>query len=157
MKSNFLLSMVILLLLGFGCKKDEKPSSIMPIQISEGSLSGTGIEGINKQEIVITQDEEWEQLIQAMDKVNDVTRNFVKTDVDFSKYQIIAVFEEIKPHDGYEIEISHIREYESKIVVSVIYKKLKIVVHPVLTQPYHIVETPAFIGKNIVFEYKYID
>jgi hypothetical protein len=119
------------------------------VLIAQGVLHGNGQEGISKQNTVITTETEWENLQTAMNTVNNVTDGFAETDIDFSKYQIIAVFDEIRPNGGWTIDITDITEYTDSIVVS--YTNLEIGNGTkVITQPFYIVKIPKS-NKMIVF------
>jgi hypothetical protein len=118
---------------------------IEPVLIGKGELSGS--EGFTKQNRVITSVEEWNELKTAMrDRVNTLT----ETDVDFSAYQVIAIFDEIHPSGGWSIDITGIVEYSDRIVVAISNLKTGNIAS-VLTQPYHIVKIAAS-DKKIVFQ-----
>lgn len=86
----------------------------------------------------------------SMDKTNNVTKNFTTTTIDFNKYQIIAVFDNIKTTGGYSIDITSVVENRNNIVVTI--KRLLTGDNStVMTQPFHIVKIPKT-TKPIVFE-----
>jgi hypothetical protein len=47
------------------------------------------------------------------DRINTLT----ETDVNFSAYQVIAIFDEIHPNGGWSIDITGIVEYSDRIVI----------------------------------------
>ena len=125
---------------------------ITPILIAQGDLSGNGAESIPQQNIVITNNEDWENLKTAMNSYRDNTTQYYFSEeyIDFLQYQVIAVFDEVKTHGGFSIDIVEITEYSDKIVVEV--SKLKQGgLLCVITQPFHIVKIPIS-NKEIVFK-----
>ena len=119
-------------------------------QIAKGALFGNGEEVITKQDLVIKTTEEWENLITAMNSVNNVSLYFTETDIDFSKYQIAAIFEEVKPSGGWSIDITDVKiEYDKWVNVKI--KNLNKGDHTdVFTQPFHIAKI-AVPDKKIYF------
>jgi hypothetical protein len=120
---------------------------MIPVIIEQGNLYGGGEEGLVKQNIVITNLSEWNALTQKMNIVNESLS--INTDIDFNKYQVIAVFDEIKHNDGWSIDITEVREYDDNIIVS-IYNLKKGDLTTVITQPYQIVKVPTS-NKKITF------
>jgi len=87
-----------------------------------------------------------------MNTVNPASNDFVETAIDFSQYQIIAVFEAVKGNGGWSIDITAITEYADSITVPV--KNL----HTgddtcVMTQPFCIVKIPVS-DKKVVFDWE---
>ncbi len=123
------------------------------VLISQGNLSGN--EGLPKQNLVIRTQMAWDSLINAMNTINNVTDSFADINIDFSKYQIIAVFDEIRPNEGWTIDVTDIMKYDDSIVVS--YTNLRGGnCKSVVMQPFYIVKTPVF-DKEIVFQYDSIE
>jgi hypothetical protein len=119
------------------------------VTIGKGNLSGTGAENIPKQNIVITDPNDWTALMNAMNTVGDKTKKFTETDIDFNQYQIVAVFDDLKLYTGSTIDITEVTETQSNINVSV--ENIK----PygflaALSQPFHIVRIPKS-DKPIVY------
>jgi hypothetical protein len=127
------------------------PQSITVNTIAQGTLHGGGREGFSKQNLVIKTQAEWEQLKTAINKVNQETDHFLETDIDFSVYQAIAAFEEVKGNGGWSIDIANITESPDSVIVSIQNVK-KGNATSVITQPYHIVKMPTS-EKKIVFHY----
>jgi hypothetical protein len=148
--------------LKFFYKKDDKPyyllykladQNVVNVKIStiaQGDLPGAGEEGITKQNSIITTESEWNKLKTAMNTINTETNNFTETEIDFAKYQVIAVFDEVKSSGSWSIDITEIIEYSDRIVVTVQNLK-KGDITCVMTQPYHIVKIPVT-EKKIEFE-----
>ena len=119
------------------------------VLIGKGNLSGD--EGIIKQNLIITRQEDWENLKTTMNLVNNVTDSFA--DIDFSRYQIIALFDEIKLGECWTIDITDIIEDTDSIVVT--YTNIGIGDSSLdIIQPCHIVKIPIS-DKQIVFQYKH--
>jgi hypothetical protein len=122
-------------------------AEIEPVLIGKGDIYN--FEGFTIPNRVITSVEEWNELKAAMrDRVYGLD-TFDETDIDFSAYQVIALFDEIRGSSGWSIDITGIVEYSDKIVVSVTNLKTGNATC-VVTQPYHIVRIPAS-SKEIVF------
>ncbi|MCF6308822.1 MAG: hypothetical protein L3J09_12850 [Flavobacteriaceae bacterium] len=138
MKNVILILFVFCLLIS--CNKDEENTiEIIPILISKSELYGNGEEEINQSNLVITDSVNWVELIMKMDSVNNTSNSFTEIDVDFSQFQIIAIFDEIRPNSGSSIEILSIKEDESNITVSIGFISSNGDI-PVINQPFHIVK-----------------
>ena len=122
------------------------------ILIGKGNLFGFGEENILQQNMVITNNEDWETLKIAMNSYNNTTTlDFTNEFVDFSKHQVIAVFDEIKLEGIWTIDIVEITEYPDRIEIEITNLKKGGVIRPlIVTQPFHIVKIPAS-AKKIVF------
>lgn len=139
----------IAFLFAFSCNEEDKPKAFEVVLIGKGNLYGNGEENIQKQSIVITSQDDWTELIEAMKTVNDVSSNFTGTNIDFNRFQVIAVFEEIRYRDGHSIDITEVVETESSIEVKV--ENLnKGNSTPTVIQPFHIVKVTKS-NKQVVF------
>ncbi|WP_026754102.1 protease complex subunit PrcB family protein [Sediminibacter sp. Hel_I_10] len=130
-----LISMVLL-----QCKSNVNQSNINNLDemlIAKGNLYGAGAEGIKKQNEIITNTEEWSSLMSKMDTVNKVSEEFSETDIDFSEYSIIAVFDEVRNSGGHGLDLEIIRNSED-IVIEVIYDGPEGNATMVMTQPFYI-------------------
>lgn len=139
MKALFL---TLAICINFSCSNDDNYSifqPINPILIGKGNLYGNNLENLSQQRIVITSLYNWNRLLTNLNAVNNVTDSFTETDIDFNKFQIIAVFDEVKQYGGYSIDITSIAETETSIIVTVQHL-LKGGGNAVITQPYHIVK-----------------
>lgn len=147
-----LTSAILILTSYFSCSLNEDNESVIvtPFQIGKGVLYGAGMENIPQQNTVIYDTVTWNELKHKMDSVNNVTGNFTETEIDFSQYIILASFSEIRPSEGYFIEISSVVEYPDRINVMVTNTVPTVPVPAVITQPYHIVKIPKT-GKEIIF------
>ena len=140
MKKNVLI--LLLSIIALSCNTDDDNSEIGNIEstlIAKGNLFGDGTEGITVQNIVIADQTTWNSLITQMNLINNISDSFTETDIDFSEYTIIAVFDEIKGTGGHSLELDIITNSDNIIV--------RITdIHPdgnattVITQPFHIVK-----------------
>lgn len=157
MQSKIIIILILgsFLLINFGCEKnagDDSTHSTYPIDISfteigKGALYGNGSENIPQQNIVITNQTQFNDLINSMNTVNNVSNSFTETNIDFNTYQIIAVFKEVKP-TSWKVEITSVFENAENITILIIETENE---STVITQPFHIIKIPK-ITKPIVFE-----
>ena len=125
-----------------GCRSYNNNSEIIKIEatlIAKDNLYGNGAEGINKQNLVITNKSVWNNLIAQMNAVNNVSNSFSETEIDFSKYVVIAVFDEIKANGGYSLALT-ITDNSENIMVNVTTIAPQGFATTVITQPFHIVK-----------------
>ena len=134
-----------------GCSKaEDEQNQLNYILIGKGNLYGNGRENISKQNLVISDTNSWNELITKMNSVNHVSDDFTEINVDFSHYNVIACFDEIKGTGGHSIDITRIIENENNIIVYM-ENLLKGNMATVMTQPYTIVKTEKK-PKPIIFE-----
>ena len=136
-----------------GSGEGEKPTTMPFVLVGKGSLYGNGREHIAKQNMVITTSTEWNRLIGSMNSVNNGSGNITEEDIDFSQYQVIAVFDEIRGSGGWSIDITDITEANNIVVTYTNLETGKGATTDNMTQPYHIVKIPVS-SKKIVFKYK---
>lgn len=127
------------------------PTSVTPILIGKGNLHGGGQEGIPKQNTLIKTSQEWKTLLNSMDLVNNISNTFAETDIDFSQYQVIAIFDWVKSNGGWTVDILDITEYADSIVVNWVNLE-KGDATCVITQPFHIVKIPITNKKMLYHE-----
>ena len=122
-------------------KEEPFPANITPILVGNGELCGE--KNITKQHWVIKTQEEWNKLV-------NIIGQYAEMNIDFSKDQIIAVFDKIKDGEwNTDIEFARITEYADSIVVS--YTNFQNGnLADIITYPYNIVKIPAS-DKAIVF------
>ncbi len=122
---------ILTILIFASCKSvsnsdDNSVDGLNDIQtISMGILTGDGEEGIEKNNIIISNQEDWNDLISKMDKVNTVSSKFINTPVDFSKETLIAVFDQVRNSGGYAIEIVNLNSSKKTTTVKYQIKQLK--------------------------------
>ena len=144
---------IVILLFALNCKSAENQAKMKQeniILIGKGNLYGSGAEGVEKQNLVITTTEEWKDLLNKINAVNKVSDSFSETDIDFSEYTVIAVFDEIKNSGGHSLNLV-LEETKEKILVEVLRKGPNGIATSVMTQPYYIVKIPKP-SLPIVFE-----
>ncbi len=120
------------------------------ILIAKSNLYGAGAEGISQQNLVITDQESWSNLMTQMNSVNNVTDTFSEIDIDFSAHQIIAAFDEIKGSGGHQITLDIVANPEN-IIVTVTSLAPEGLVPLIITQPFHIVKIPVS-SLPVIFE-----
>ena len=147
----FVLS-IVLIVVGCGTTNNLESNTVEFDVISKGILGGAGAEGIEKQNLVITDTNNWEELISKMDAVNETSKSFTETDIDFSQYTVIAVFDSVKNSGGYGLDLEITSNSNNTVV-----KVIQIGPEPggfvttVITQPYYIVKIPKT-SLPVVFE-----
>ena len=147
----YILSCAVVCLTG-GCDNANgnlQPLIINPTLIGKGDLNGNGAENILKQNVIVTNQNDWTALIHAMNTVNNVSDSFTEIDIDFNSFQIVTAFDNVKPNGGHSIDITDVTVTESNITVTV-QNLLTGGLNSVITQPFHIVKIPKS-PKQIVF------
>lgn len=128
----------------------EFPQEITFTTIGKCSMHGSGSEGFSKENFVITSSSEWEALKEKIGNPHDCdTNDFLTAAVDFSLYQVLAIFDEIRGDNGWFFYIVDIIEYEENIVVDIASFHSNYF-NTVVTQPFQIVTMPIS-DKEIVF------
>lgn len=138
---NYIL-VALLSIFVLSCNSDDNNVKILNIDstlILKGDLFGSGEEGIVEQNIVITNENAWNNLITQMNSVNIVSNNFSEIDVNFSDYTVIAVFDEIKGNGGHDLELG-ITSNSENIVVNITDLAPEGNATTVITQPFIIVK-----------------
>lgn len=144
---------IVILLFTLNCKSTQNQAKMTNddiVLIGKGNLYGSGAEGLKKQNLVITSSEEWKDLLNKMNSVNSVSDSFSETYIDFSKYSVIAVFDEVKNSGGHGLNLV-IQESKDKILVEVLRKSPEGIATSLMTQPYYVVKIPKS-DVPVVFE-----
>ncbi|WP_299098539.1 hypothetical protein [uncultured Winogradskyella sp.] len=133
---------LLALIVTFGCKCNKTSTEMVNKQveatlISKGNLYGSGSEGLEKQNLVITNENDWTQLLNQIDSVNKVSSGFSETKIDFSKYDVIAVFESVKGSGGHKIDVAVSTTSDNKLI-QVKHSAPIGNATSVMTQPYYI-------------------
>lgn len=126
------------------------PQNVTPTLIGKGVLYGNGAEGIPQQNVVITSQTQFNDLMNSMDSINGVSNSFTETSIDFNNFMIIGVFDSVKQNGGYDISIINIAENLDNISITIETAYTPIMT-AVITQPFHIVKIPKS-AKPIVFQ-----
>lgn len=133
---------ILLSILVLSCSSDNDNLEITNVEstlIAKDNLYGNGAEGIAEQNLIISSQTIWNDLITQMNSINNVSDNFTETDIDFSEYIIIAVFDGIKGNGGHSLELNIMVNSEN-IMVNVIDLIPEGNATTVITQPFHIVK-----------------
>ncbi|PIF31929.1 protease stability complex PrcB-like protein [Flavobacterium sp. 9] len=149
MKQIFILFCVFFLLTGCSDNDDSHSSEVKYSEIIQGD-NFNGDYNNPKANLVIKDQTEWNNLLLKFNLITNA--NVISPDltVDFTKYQVIAVIDDVYNYGGYSIDITKIIETNSSIFVKVEYLKPG-GINAVITQPYHIVKIPKT-NKKIVFK-----
>ena len=144
--------LILSLFISLGCNNSDpqtpfQSTEITFTEIGKGALFGNGVENISQTSFLINNQTEWQNLMNQMDSVNNISDTFPETNIDFETYSIVAVFLEIKSN-GWEVVINTIIENEDNITISTQETEF---VSTVITQPFHIVKIPKT-TKEIVTE-----
>lgn len=134
------------------CNKDSSgPNNLEQVLIGSGILGGAGAEEIQKGNYIIESEFVWNALISRMNQVNNESQNFTETDIDFNKFVILAVFEDVMSSGGYSVRIEELIETNDAIEVLVERESPTGIVTHAITQPFYIskIERP---NKDIVFK-----
>ena len=140
MKKNVLI--ILLSIFVLSCNSDDDNPGMVNVEstlIAKNNLFGNGDEGIIKQNLEITDQNTWDNLISQMNSVNNVSDNFSEIDIDFSQYKVIAIFDEIRGSGGYSLELN-IKSNSENIIVNVTDVVPEGSAVAVITQPFHIVK-----------------
>ena len=134
---------LFILVLPLQCKTTAESSKMNQTEdhviIAKGELYGAGAEGIGKENLIITSQEEWQQCMDKMNAVNKVSDGFSTTDIDFSTHRILAVFDELKSTGGHTIDID-LSETDENIIAKITSHSPEGMATSVMTQPFCIVK-----------------
>ena len=162
MKTFYLLPLILLMSCG-STKKPAEDKAQKSVQekiidfktIAQASLHGNGAEGIDAGLYTIKDKKAWKELLAKMNSVNDETKKFTDTNIDFEKQMVVAVFDRVLGAGGVKINIDKIIEPPGNVQVVVSHKRPQGgFATMVMNQPYHIVVLPK-IDKE--FEMKALD
>ena len=140
MKKNVLI--ILLSIFVFSCNSDDDNSEMVNIEstlIAKDNLFGNGDEGIIEQNLEITDQKTFDNLISQMNTVNNVSDSFSDIDIDFSQYKVIAIFDEIRENGGHSLELN-IKSNSENIIVNITDVVPEGNATTVITQPFHIVK-----------------
>lgn len=145
-----IITLFSILFLLTGCNSDDSDTSNVSYSvIVQGDNFNTNA-NIPKSNLVIKDQTEWNNLLSKINLVVNANSILPDTNVDFTKYQVIAVIDEVRNSGGYSIDITKITETNNSIFVKV--EQLKPDgFYTVITQPYHIVKIPKT-NKKVIFK-----
>jgi len=133
---------IVLSMFVVSCNSDDDNLFLTAVEfssIAEGNLLGNGSEGFNKQNMVISSSIAWNNLISPMNSVNNVSDNFTETNIDFSQYKVIAIFDAIRGTSGHSLDL-RIMSNSNIIIVKISNVRPEEVNIPSISQPFHIVK-----------------
>lgn len=148
-----IISILVIAFLMISCEDDEKTKIVKPVEfttLSQGDLKGNGEEGIVKSKLIVSDNTSFGVLLSKINAVNDEISPAPA--IDFNESVVLAVFDDIKSHGGYSIDITKVSEHEDRLVVE-IERLNEGGMLTVITQPYHIVKIPKS-TKPIIFKEK---
>ncbi len=156
MKEKLIIS--VLLLLTLGCQKKSAsndleasyPRDLEFSLISKGNLLGNGREGIESGSIWITREVEWNDLLGKMNIHNPVSDSFIENTIDFSAYDVLASFDQIRPHTGFVVYIDKLIEEQNNRVAHLVLKENN-TGFDVVSQPYYLIKIPKS-KKTVMFQ-----
>jgi hypothetical protein len=138
----------------FGCSSNETteptPTPFVPVNITPTPISKrNNIQpvGIIQQNVIYNSESNWNALLNQIDSyyqafgINFTQLHFSETNIDFTKFTVIAVFDKVYGSGGYSIDITNIVENENNITVTVANLQTGNASSSV-NQPYHIVKIP---------------
>lgn len=157
------LILIFLVVFTIGCNDNDDqlvtpipftPVTITPTLISKKNNLSASV-GIIEQKTIFNESISWNLMLNQIEtyyqpNISFLTQFFSETNVDFTNYTVIAVFDKVYGNGGHSIDITNITEYENNIVVTV-ENLLTGNANSVVTQPYHIVKIPKA-TKPIVFQ-----
>ena len=133
---------------------DDTPKQVSFAVISQNEFhAGIGNKLLDVN-LVVSSNDAWTDLKNKMGLTDDDFLGLSEEEIDFSKHQIIAVFDKTHGSGRWSIDITEITEYLDKIVVSVSNLKTGEKV-PEISSPYQIVKIPGS-EKPVEFEMKLI-
>jgi len=98
MKKNILI--ILLSIFVLGCSSDDDNPEMTNIEstlIAKDNLYGNGMEGITQQNLIISDQTAWNDLIAQMNSVNNVSDNFTETYCICSLWEANATYKERYP------------------------------------------------------------
>ena len=148
MKKTYSITVFLLILtvVFFAC--NEKGNRMPFVRIAGGDSVGCLGE---KQEKVITTQEEWENFIIPLPICG--INHLCGVEINFETHQVIIIVDEERPNLMWSIDVTRIVEYFDRIVVTVaVFDPKGSAVLNITKQPYRIVKMPAT-RKSIEFNY----
>lgn len=149
MKQIITLFSFLFLLTGCSNDNNSNQSDVSFSTVVQKDLSPSDQKPIAETKVVITDTQTWNTFITKISVVNEESSYFIDKNIDFTKFQIIAVIDQKYLNGGHTIDITKIAENKNNIYVKV--EKLHTGnIATVLTQPYHIVKI-AKSSKKVIF------
>jgi len=132
------------------CEKEDLPNSDVQYSLIAKGDSFSNEESLAARHIIIKDQKTWEKLIAEMNVSTNLSEDFKEINIDFSKYQVIAVIDKTQNTEGHSIDVVEITENRNTIIVKV--EKLKNGNSTLkLSRPYDIIKTDKT-DKKVIFE-----
>lgn len=132
-----------------GCQSDDpattnnNPVAVDFALVGRENLYGNGSEQISESNLVINDTPAWQALLDQMTTANTLPLDFGNTDIDFSQWTVVAVFDQVQMSGGYAIDVVSIESDNTSVIVDVEKSNGgEGAEATVITQPYHIVKMP---------------
>lgn len=149
MKQIITLFSFLFLLTSCSNDNNSNQSDVSFSTVVQKDLSPSDQKPIAETKVVIKDAQAWNAFITKISVANEESKYFIDTNIDFTKFQIIAVIDQKYLNGGHTIDITKIAENKNNIYVKV--EKLHTGnIATVLTQPYHIVKI-AKSSKKVIF------
>ena len=147
--------LILSLILAMSCNSDDNNSQFQSTEITfteigKGELFTSYQNNDNGINLVIDNLTDWNNLISTIDNPNNVSANFTEINIDFSAFQVIAIFDKLRDSGGWSIDVTTITENEDNLTVNIDNLQTGDLTQIVI-QPFHIIKIPIN-GKPIVFE-----
>ena len=118
----------------------QQSNSVSYTEIANGILPGAGAEGFSQSNRAITNTTDWHNLMDQMNSIHNITHTFTETNIDFNTYEVIAIFDEVRPIGDCTADITNIVETATEIRVTYHFSSPNGFAPYVITQPFHIVK-----------------
>ncbi len=158
MIKNYKLTVILAAFAVISCQNKKKvaQSTISyPIRVEwslvgKGNLLGNHSEGIESGSLWITGQQEWRDLVDKINTNNPVSDSFIENEIDFAKFDVIATFDEVRPHSGFIVAIdSVIEDARNRLVYISLRDKKRGFEMP--SQPYYLIKVPKS-TKTVMFQ-----
>ena len=148
---TLILSLVLFLSLSCNTSDDNQSATIVATPITPILIGKNSISNPNPllQNVLITNQTQWNALLASMNAVNNVSINFTETSINFNDFDVIAVFRSPISNSASTVDIISIEENQTNRIVSV--QNLINGDATDVAQPFHIVKIPKS-TKPVVFQ-----
>ena len=142
----------LVLILALSCSNhDSQSASMIATPITTTLIGKNSLSNPNPplQNMLVTNQAQWDSLLTSMNAVNNVSGTFTETNINFTNFDIIAVFRNPISNSVSTVDIIGIDENQSNRVVTV--QNLINGAAQDVAQPFHIVKIPKS-TKPVVFQ-----
>ena len=148
---TLILSLVLFLSLSCNNSDDNQSANNVATPITTTLIGKNSISNPNPllQNVLITNQTQWNALLASMNAVNNVSINFTETSINFNDFDVIAVFRSPISNSASTVDIISIEENQTNRIVSV--QNLINGDATDVAQPFHIVKIPKS-TKPVVFQ-----